>query len=115
MTKDSTENANLARMARKMGVIDIESGLHGEVYRLTSAFKEELLRVVGDVKSGGRLSAISEFPEDERDRAIILMALVRFCGIAIDPQVCCVSLFLEAMVKATIDRELGPVDWKDFR
>jgi len=111
----SEKYTEYAEYAKKMGVVDVEHGVDGERYSLSEGFKRELLRVVQEIEDGGRLSAISSFPEDEIDRAIILMALVRHCGVTIDPEVCCVTLFIEAMVGATSDKDSGPIDWEDLR
>jgi len=102
----SEKYTHYVEYAKKMNVIDIDQGVDGERYSLSEGFKRELLQVVQEINDGGRLSAISTFPENEIDRAIILMALVRHSGVVIDPEVCCATLFIESMIRATIDREL---------
>jgi hypothetical protein len=114
MKGKTSERADIAERARELGLVILVENDGKKAYRLTEPFKRELLQVAEDIKPGGPLSKISTFEADEVDRAIILMATLRHCKTAIDPELCCVALFIETIVQATVNREEGPVDWRSL-
>ena len=114
MRGETSDHVDIAGRARELGLVLLEENAGERTYRLTESFKGEILQVAEDIKPGGPLSKISTFDTDEIDRAIILMATLRHCKTAIDPELCCVAHFIETIVLASMDREGDSMDWRSL-